>query len=143
MRKINMKRWLFGGFTASVVLFLLTGAMNATLLEQDFGAWMHDNGTLLHPPTASVSMILWTLMSFIYGFVGVGLYAGFRPRFGAGARPALFAGFILWLLSKLAAALDLIALGVLPQRIIFAELASSFFIMLIAITIGSWIYREA
>ena len=143
MKKINIKRWLLGGFTAGLILFLLTGAVNAGLLNEDFQAWLHEMGALIHPPAQSTAMMLWTLMSFIYGLVGVGIYAGIRPRFGAGLKTALLAGFILWILSKFTTALDLIALGALPEKIIIGQLVSSFVAMLIAITIGSWIYREA
>lgn len=142
MNQINWKRMGFGGLTAGLILFVLTGAVNAGLLNEDFQVWMHDMGSLIHPPAQSVAMLLWTFMSLIYGFVGVGIYVFIRPRFGAGPKTALFAGFILWILSKFTTALDLFALGVLPQRIIVCQLISSFVIMLIAISVGAWIYRE-
>ena len=132
-----------GGFVSGLIMFFLTGAVNAGLLNNDFQAWMHEMGSLIHPPAQSTSMILWTLMSFIYGFVGVGIYVGMRPRFGAGLKTAVLAAVILWLLAKFTTALDLIALGVLPEKIIFAQVASSLVIMLIATTIGAWLYREA
>jgi hypothetical protein len=54
----------------------------------------------------------------------------------------LFAGFSIWLVSKLATALDLFALGVLPDRIIAEQLVESFVSILLAVICGAWIYRE-
>lgn len=142
MTKINMKRLLLGGLVAGVILFILTGVVNACFLKSEFEVWSQSMGLIIHPPEQSISMILWTLMSFIYGFVGVWIYVCIRPRFGGGAKTALLAGFILWFVSKLATSLDLIALGIFSEKFIVGQVTGSFIAFLLAILCGSWMYRE-
>jgi hypothetical protein len=139
---INVTRLLFGGLAAGLVLFLVTGVVNGAILNADFQAWLQSMGSLIHPPAQPIPMALWTLMSFIYGLAGVWLYASIRPRFGAGPKTALMSGLMLWTVSKLATALDLIALGILPGKIIAGELLGSLVATLAAILVGGWLYRE-
>jgi hypothetical protein len=140
---INRSRLLLGGLAAGLVLFLVTGVVNGAILNADFQAWSQGMGSLIHPPAAPVSMLLWTLMSFIYGLSGVWLYAGIRPRFGAGPRTALASGLMLWTVSKFATALDLLALGIMPGRIIGGELLGSLVATLAAVLVGAWLYKES
>ena len=139
---IQVQRLLLGGFAAGLVLFFITGVVNGALLSAELQAWSQGLGSLLHPPAAPVPMLLWTLMSFIYGFSGVWLYAGIRPRFGAGPKTALASGLLLWTVSKFATALDLIALGIMPGTIIGGELLGSLIATLAAIFVGAWLYKE-
>ena len=139
---IRSDRVLLGGVVASIILFLFSGAVNGGLLSTDFEVWAHGMGSMAQPPTQATSMVLWTIMSFIYGIGGVWMYAVIRPRFGAGAKTAVIAGFGLWLVSKLPAALDLCALGIFPGRMIAAQLVSSLVAMLVAVLVGARLYQE-
>jgi hypothetical protein len=139
---INMQRLALGGAAAAVVIFLITGVINGALLSSQFESWMHEMGSLAHPPAQSVSMSLWTLMCVIYGMCGTWLYVAIRPRYGAGPKTALLAGFVLWIVSKLATALDLIALGIVPQPIIVAQLIGGLVTIVAGVFVGAWIYRE-
>jgi hypothetical protein len=139
---IRVSRLLLGGFAAGLVLFFINGVVNGAVLSADLQAWSQGMGSLLHPPAMPVPMLLWTLMSFIYGLSGVWLYAGIRPRFGAGPKTALASGLLIWTVGKLATALDLFALGIMPGKIIGGELLGSLVATLAAIFVGAWLYKE-
>ena len=87
-------------------------------------------------------MSLWAIMCLILGMVGVWIYAGMRPRYGAGLKSALRAGLLLWLASKLAVALDFVALGLLPGRIVVGQLIGGLVAIMIATVVGARLYKE-
>ena len=133
---------LLGGLVASLVLFAVGGIVNGAILSQDFQAWSASMGNLIEHMSLSHAMILWIVMDLIQGIAVIWIYAAIRPRFGAGPKTAILAGFMLWIVSKAAVALDLIALGVLPHKIIHGQLIGSFIGILLAVLIGAWLYKE-
>jgi len=140
--KINYARMLLSGLVASIILFAVGGIVNGSILSNDFQAWSGAMGKLIEHMSLSHAMILWIIMDLIQGFGGVWIYVAIRPRFGAGPRTALRAGIMLWIVSKLAVALDILALGVLPHKIIHGQLIGSFIGILLAVLIGAWLYKE-
>ncbi|MBK8172397.1 MAG: hypothetical protein IPK60_18930 [Sandaracinaceae bacterium] len=140
--KINVGRVLAGGCFAGVVLFSLAGVLNGAVLDDDFQAWSRAMGALIHPQSPATSMVLWALMSFITGIAGVWIYAAIRPRFLAGPKTALVAAVLVWVVSKLTVALDLFALGVLPSKIVIAQLVGSLVSTALALLAGAALYKE-
>lgn len=140
--KINWTRVAWGGALAGVVHFLITGVVNGAILSGALQDWLRGVGGLLHPPPPPDPMLLWALMSLIYGFVGVWSYAAMRPRFGAGPRTALLAGLSLWVVSKLTVALDLVALGLVPLQIVVGQSIGGLVAVMLGVFLGCWIYRE-
>ncbi|WP_125169909.1 hypothetical protein [Leptospira perolatii] len=139
---INFTRVLLGGIAAGITFFIINGAVNGGILREQFYAWSAEMGSLRHPPEPFVTMGLWLLRAFILGIVGVWMYAGMRPRYGAGPKTALLAGLLLWIVSRFAMTLDLIVYGILPFGIITGQLIGSFFAILIAVYLGAWLYKE-
>jgi hypothetical protein len=133
---------LLGGLVASIILFAAGGIVNGAILSDDFKAWSGSMGNLINHLSLSHAMILWIIMDLIQGIGGVWIYVAIRPRFGAGPKTALLAGLMLWLVSKLAVALDILALGVLPHKILHGQLIGSFVGILLAVLIGAWLYKE-
>ena len=140
--KINYGRLLISGLVASIILFAVGGIVNGSILSNDFQAWSGTMGNLIEHMSLSHAMILWIIMDLIQGFGGVWIYVAIRPRFGAGPRTALRAGIMLWIVSKLAVALDILALGVLPHKIIHGQLIGSLIGILLAVLFGAWLYKE-
>jgi hypothetical protein len=139
---INAARVLLGGLVAGCIIFTVTGIVNGVILNSELENWVQGMGSLLHPPVRSMSMSLWMVMCLLYGVGGVFIYAGIRPRYGAGPKAALLAGLLLWVVSKLAMALDLIALGVLPGRIIAGQLIGGLAAIMSGVFFGAWLYNE-
>jgi hypothetical protein len=140
--KINFSRVAFGGAVAGLVLFVVNGIVNGIILKDDFEQWASSMAGHLNAPSMSEAMCLWTLMCLIQGFVGVWIYAGIRPRYGAGPKTALISGFILWILTRLSVSFDFIALGVLPVKLIEGQVIGGLFGLLLGVITGAWIYKE-
>ena len=142
MNRINGGRVIIGGVVAGVVLFFMLGALHHKLLMVDWQAWKGSVSGVLQLPSPRYSMKLWLAMSLIAGVTGTWIYAGIRPRFGAGPKTALLAGFLLWLAGYFTAALNAMALGVLPHHIIKVALVGEFVAVLVSTYIGAAIYKE-
>src|SRR6266446_9994176 len=112
MNRINVGRVIIGGIVAGVVLFFMLGVLHHKLLMVDWQAWKGSVSGVLPLPSPRYSMKLWLAMSLVAGVTGTWIYAGIRPRFGAGPITALLAGFLLWLAGYFTAALNALALGV-------------------------------
>jgi len=74
--------------------------------------------------------------------VGVWLYAAIRPRFGPGARTAVIASIVTWALVLPIPLLGLIPSGFFGRRFAVIWTIDGLFVMVIAIVIGAWLYRE-
>ena len=140
--RINVTRVAMGGAVAGIVHFGVTGVVNGVVLSAPLQDWLRGAGALLHPPSPAISMTLWGLMSLTYGLIGVWTYAAIRPRFGAGPKAALLAGFSVWLMSKLAVAFDLTALGIVPFEIVVGQAIGGLIAVVLGVLLGAWMYRE-
>src|SRR2546422_4874519 len=64
------------------------------------------------------SMIIWfVIVDFLFGIFLIWLYAAIRPRFGAGPRTAVLAGFAIWGLYGLLHTIGEAPMGLFPQRL--------------------------
>ncbi|HEX2667752.1 MAG TPA: hypothetical protein VHP13_05215 [Gammaproteobacteria bacterium] len=142
MAKVNAARVMVGGVAAGAALFVVNGIVNGALLSGAFMEWAQGMGDHLHAPARGAALGLWTLMSLLYGIAGVWIYAGIRPRYGAGPRTALLAGVLLWIAGKLTVALDLMALGILPTGLILGQLLGGFVAILLGVSVGARLYKE-
>jgi hypothetical protein len=87
--------------------------------------------------------IVWFLaLTFVMGILIVFLYAGLRPRFGAGAKTAVIAGVAVWLVAMMAATADLI-IGIMPANLFVLAVAWSLVETVVAAVVGAWLYRES
>jgi hypothetical protein len=139
---VNATRVALGGAAAGVVHFAITGIVNGAILRAELQEWQRGMGGVLHPPPPAASMCLWAAMSLGYGIVGVWLYACIRTRYGAGPAAALLAGLSVWIVSKLAVGLDLIALGLVPSRIVVGQTIGGLVAVVLGVLVGAWLYRE-
>ena len=84
MVRINIARWLAGGFAAGILL-LVVDIVAFPLYRADYEAAFAAHG--LAPRTGG-SMVFSFGQILLSGYVLVFLYAAMRPRFGPGARTA-------------------------------------------------------
>jgi hypothetical protein len=139
---INQGRLFVGGVVAAVVLFIAGFVIHGVILGADWAAY----GNAGHMPYAlspGAMIVVWVILSLVNGVTGLWIYAGIRPRYGAGPQTALMAGLILWLLGGLAAALAQYALGNVPHNIVVVGAIGGLIADLIAILAGAYIYKEA
>lgn len=142
INRINVSRLILSGLAAGVILNIITGVFNATVLNADFLTWAGGMGERLRPPNQPIQVSLWVLMCLLDGLVGVWIYVGLRPRLGAGPKTALLAGLAIWSVGRLCVAFDMAALGVFPLRMLVGQSALGLIAILPAILIGAWIYKE-
>ena len=139
---INFGRLLLSGFVAAVVLNLVTGIANATILKGAFLNWANGMGTHLHPPAQPIQVGFWSLMGLLDAFTGVWIYAGMLPRYGAGSKTALLAGFLVWIAGRLCVAFDMFALGVFPWQFLAGQSVLGLIAILPGVLAGARIYKE-
>jgi hypothetical protein len=141
--RMNVGRVILGGIVAAAIIFVVAGFLPGLVLGSELQTWHQALGNLYNPPDRSVAMSLFALMSLVFGITGVWIYAAIRPRFGAGAKIALLAGFILWLAGWLTAALGHVALGDLPHYdMAIVPCALGLAAALVATLAGAALYRE-
>jgi hypothetical protein len=93
MKKINVGRVLLGGFIAGVVLNIGESLLNGVILAND----MKTEFDKLHLPEPAGDFVAKAVVAtFILGIVITFLYAAIRPRFGPGAKTAIYAGLFAW-----------------------------------------------
>jgi len=141
MGQINMGRLVIGGIVAAVVLFVVGFIDHGAILGREWMAWQQA-GHMPFAPSPAVHIVLWMIVSLVNGLTGLWIYAGIRPRYGAGPKTALMAGFMLWLAGGLAHAVGGLTLGNLPQGIIIIGGIGALIADLLAILAGAYFYKE-
>jgi hypothetical protein len=140
--KMNLARVVVGGILAGVVVSIITGVANTLLLQNDFLSWVASMEGHLHPPSQVAQVSLWTVMALLDGMVSVWIYAGMRPRYGAGAKTALLSGILVWIVARFCVALDMIGLGVFPLKLLIGQSALGLIAILSGALAGAWLYKE-
>jgi hypothetical protein len=110
MRGINMGRLLLGGVVAGIIGFFGDGVVHGMALKP-YWQWVMEH---LHLATDSGERhpLVFLAYDLAKGFGAVGIYAGIRPRFGAGAMTAIMAGLMTWALT-----IPVPLLGMAPMHI--------------------------
>ncbi len=142
MNRINCGRVIGGGVLAGIVIFFIMGAVNHLALGGYWQIWMAQAGPLWHHPSQHRSMALWFAESIVMGITGVWIYAGIRPRYGAGVLTAFRAGFLVWLAGHFSDALNQLALGLLSKHIIMGECVGGLIAVLLGTLAGAAPYKE-
>src|SRR5260221_13001091 len=98
MNTINLPRVIIGGVVAGLVIDVCEGILNGVILKQQWADAFAALGKA--SDTMSVKQIVaFNLWGLTAGIITVWLYAGLRPRFGAGPRTAVSAGLTVWALA--------------------------------------------
>jgi hypothetical protein len=141
MGNINVGRWILGGVGAGVVLFVIDFVVNGLILAQQ-GT---DAMTALNLPAMTENvgtLIIFLILSLIVGLVAVWIYAGIRPRFGAGVKTAIYAGLAVWLVGYLVPNLIFMATGVFPAVLFWVGIIVGVIQVPLATVAGAYLYRE-
>ena len=141
MGQINTGRLVIGGIVAAVVLFVAGFIIHGAILGSQWMAW-RQAGHMPFAMSHAGEFVIWIIVSLVNGFAGLWIYAGIRPRYGAGPKTALLAGLMLWLAGGLTTALGGFALGNLPQGIIIIGGSGRLIADLLAVLAGAYFYKE-
>lgn len=113
MGKINMGRVFLGGIVAGIVADILGYLVDGIWLAPKWAAGM----TALGHSNFSSNMWIWmNLLGLVSGIVLIWIYAGIRPRFGAGVKTAICAGVAVWVVGTLVPNVSFMCIGGLFSR---------------------------
>jgi hypothetical protein len=142
MTKINSGRIVLGGIVAAIVLFITSGVVNGAILGSAWQEWLRAMGSLNHAPAEPMGLAIWAVVSLVFGVTGIWIYAGIRPRYGAGPKTAMLAALLLWLAGWLAPALGQMALGAIPNDVTVVGCVAGLGGSLLAVLAGASLYKE-
>jgi hypothetical protein len=140
MGKINAMRVILGGLLAGLLINMSEFLLNGLVLKDDWPAAM---ASLNRPPMSASTVGVFVITGFFFGIILCWIYAGIRPRFGAGPKTAILAGFIAWLIGYLGPSVSIWAMGLFPSKLIWVPLVWGFVEVMIAALAGGWLYKEA
>ena len=139
MGKINIGRVILGGLVAGLIINISEYVLNIYVIAEESAAIMERMGL---PPIGTHQIVWFLALTFVLGIVIVFVYAGLRPRFGAGVPTAVIAGLTVWLVSMMAFTADLI-IGVTPANLFVLAGAWSLVETVIAAIAGASLYNES
>ncbi|MGD2134706.1 MAG: hypothetical protein PVF27_01045 [Gemmatimonadales bacterium] len=139
MNGINVGRWLAGGISAGILMWILEGVAS-TLYLGDMRAALEAHGLSMEM-TAAVAMIS-VVVSLIAGLTLIFFYAAVRPRFGPGPKTAVIVAVALWLGGYLLSLLGYQMLGLFPTSMLVLWGGVGLLEMILAALLGGWVYRE-
>jgi len=126
---------------AGLVCNIFDGVLNAVVLADRWSAVQQAMG---HPTQFSVSqVILFNVLGFATGILGVWLYSAVRPRFGAGPATAILTGLLVWALFNAIPNLFIIATAVLPTDLMGITIGVGILEYPLAILAGAALYKES
>ena len=104
-----------GGLLAGVVINVVEFITNGVILREAWGQAMKALGK---PQLSAGAVVIFNIWGFLLGIAAVWLYAAIRPRYGAGPKTAIRAGFVAWAIAVFLANLGNYPLGLFPTRLL-------------------------
>jgi hypothetical protein len=140
MGRINWGRVILGGLLAGVIINIVEALCGAVILKSRWDAAANALGITM--PQDATANTIWVLFGFAVGIWAVWLYAAIRPRYGAGVKTALCAGFATWFLGYLLWSVSLHNMGLFPGSVLVPATAIGLVELLVATVAGAWLYKE-
>ena len=138
MGKINGARVILGGLAAGVIINVFEYLLNGVILQKDMAAAVG----ALNRQLGTAELVMFTCWALLIGVFAVWLYAAIRPRYGAGPKTAVMAGFAVWCLGYLLAAVTPFALKLFPPNVMAIGLVVGLVEVIVGTLVGAWLYRE-
>jgi hypothetical protein len=141
---INNSKVLAGGFAAGLVMnvldYIINGKLFAARMLAEGNAFKAGLGDMMSQMDGK-TIAGYVIMDFIVGGLLVWTYAAMRPRFGAGAKTAVYVALVFWIFAGIMTA-GYMQIGMM-SRGLWVSLATAYLIALIlASVVGAWAYKE-
>jgi len=136
MNSINTGRVVMGGLLAGLIINIGEFILNVPILGASYEAAMAASSL------EEGAMIVWPIFIFALGILTVWIYAAIRPRFGPGARTAIYAGLVTWVAAWGTFFASNTALPVFPQSMMLISLVWGLVEIPLAAVAGAWLYKE-
>ncbi|HSB09578.1 MAG TPA: hypothetical protein VLM38_08850 [Blastocatellia bacterium] len=132
-------RVILGGLLAGVIIDAGEFVLNGVLLNKDFEDAMRSIGK---EPIGSQAIAVFLALGFLVGITAVWIYAAIRPRFGAGAKTAICAGLVVWVLTSLYTTVGQLPIGIFPTRVLVVGTVWELVQLPLATLAGARLYKE-
>jgi hypothetical protein len=141
MGNINVGRWIIGGVVAAIILFVVDFIVNGVILMQQ---WVDAMAALQQPAMGGTvgEIVIFAILNLIVGLTAVWIYIGIRPRFGPGAKTAVYAGLATWLIGYLVPNAFYLATGLFPAHLLWTLIIIALIQVPAATVAGAWLYQE-
>ena len=140
MTKVNVGRVVLAGLIAGLIINVFEFIFNGAVLGKQWADATTALGIKIEQINAQ-SAIGWIAMGFAAGLFTAWLYAAIQPRYGAGARTALFAGLAVWVIIHVALG-SLVWNGLYPLGLVASSAAGALVSMLAAGWTAGRLYRD-
>ncbi|MBM3806869.1 MAG: hypothetical protein FJW22_01605 [Acidimicrobiia bacterium] len=140
MSQINIGGVLKGGAAAGSIMviseFILNVPVAGSQMDKELAA-------LSLPPVSTAATATFTVATFLLGIATVWLYAAIRPRLGPGPKTAMVAGLLVWAMSYLYSGVFFYMIGMQSLGLVLVTIVWSAIEMIVASSVGGYLYREA
>lgn len=141
MGKINLGRVIMAGIVAGLVADVLGYLVDGILLAP---RWADGMKALGHAGFSSHQWIWFNLFGLVGGIALIWIYAAIRPRFGAGAKTAVFAGLAVWVVGTLLPNLSFMwAGGLFSHRLTVMTTLGGVVEIVVGAIAGAALYQES
>ena len=139
MSKINVGRVILGGIVAGIVIDIFEYVLNGVVLASQW----NDVMKALNLPMIGMNQILWfNIFGLVLGIAAVWTYAAIRPRFGAGAKTAVYAALLTWVTAYLLPDAFNMVSGIFPMQLTIIIACVGLVEIIVATIAGAWLYKE-
>lgn len=140
---MKIGRLLGAGLLAGLVLNIGEAVLHGVLYADATAAAMRSLGHEISGAGADTAKLVG--ITFVQGVLGMLIYAGVAPRWGAGPATAVRVGLVLWVLSGVYSAVYLTSgfAGLLPPSLLWQPVAWELVLYPLALIAGAALYRES
>ncbi|SPE34518.1 membrane hypothetical protein [Acidobacteriia bacterium SbA2] len=141
MGKINYGRVILGGIVGGIIAGFIDWFLNGVLMGQ---LWEDAIKSLNRPNAFSGAFLFCLFLTYsIGGILLVWVYAAIRPRFGAGVRPAVYAGLVAWAFAGLLPNMMNAVTGLYSPRLMLYSTLGMIVELVVGAIAGAALYKEA
>jgi len=141
MTGINTGKVIAGGLLAGLVANAIDFVTNTYIMAADWQAFAAahnmDPAAMTSPAVAGT----WIAIDFLFGILLVWTYAAIRPRFGAGAQTAIYAGLAVYIAPTLVL-LGFTMMGLMTMAMFVKGSVAAIVSTLAASVAGASMYKE-
>ena len=142
MTGINTGKVVAAGLLAGLVANAFDFVTNTYILAADWQAFAAAHNMDAAAMTSPAVAGTWIAVDFVFGILLVWTYAAIRPRFGAGAQTAIYAGLAVYLAPTLVL-FGFTMMGMLTMAMFVKGSVASIVSTLVASVVGAAMYKEA
>ncbi len=140
MSGINLGRVILGGLVAGLIINVVEAVLNQFLLVDASQQALAARNLAM--PDDPLSLGIFIAYGFVFGIALIFVYAAIRPRFGAGAKTAVYAGVIVWFIGGFLVSVLMATMGIFPAGLLTIGAVVGLVETCVAAVAGAALYQE-